>query len=67
MSNTPESGAGTGIRALRLGLATFAILALELAIIRWMSHQVRIFAYLNNVLLMASFLGMGLGVAAGRA
>lgn len=53
-------------RALRLGLATFAILALELAIIRWMSHQVRIFAYLNNVLLMASFLGMGLGVAIGR-
>ncbi|HXH93336.1 MAG TPA: class I SAM-dependent methyltransferase, partial [Thermoanaerobaculia bacterium] len=66
MSNTPESGAGTGIRALRLGLATFAILALELAIIRWMSHQVRIFAYLNNVLLMASFLGMGLGIAIGR-
>ncbi len=54
------------MRALRLGLATFAILALELAIIRWMSHQVRIFAYLNNVLLMASFLGMGLGVAIGR-
>jgi hypothetical protein len=66
LSNTPESGAGTGIRALRLGLATFAILALELAIIRWMSHQVRIFAYLNNVLLMASFLGMGLGIAIGR-
>lgn len=64
--NTPESGAGTGVRALRLGLATFAILALELAIIRWMSHQVRIFAYLNNVLLMASFLGMGLGIAIGR-
>ena len=31
-----------------------------------MSHQVRIFAYLNNLLLMGSFLGMGLGVAAGR-
>ncbi len=50
----------------RLALATFAILALELALIRWMSHQVRIFAYLNNILLMASFLGMGLGVALGR-
>ena len=61
-----ETGAGGGMRAFRLGLATFAILALELAIIRWMSHQVRIFAYLNNVLLMASFLGMGLGVAIGR-
>jgi len=59
-------GANERVRALRLGLATFAILALELAIIRWMSHQVRIFAYLNNVLLMASFLGMGLGIAIGR-
>ncbi|MEA2568351.1 MAG: hypothetical protein QOI24_352 [Acidobacteriota bacterium] len=54
-------------RAVRLALATFAILALELSIIRWMSQQVRIFAYLNNLLLMASFLGMGLGIAAGRA
>lgn len=63
-ANEPDSGERG--RSLRLALATFAILALELAIIRWMSHQVRIFAYLNNVLLMASFLGMGLGVAIGR-
>lgn len=53
--------------AVRLALATFAILALELSIIRWMSQQVRVFAYLNNLLLMGSFLGMGLGIAAGRA
>ena len=49
-----------------LASATFAILALELALIRWMSQQIRVFAYLNNVLLMAAFLGMGLGVAAGK-
>jgi len=49
-----------------LGSATFAILALELTLIRWMSQQIRVFAYLNNVLLMAAFLGMGLGVAAGK-
>lgn len=66
MSGEITEGTSERIRAFRLGLATFAILALELAIIRWMSHQVRIFAYLNNVLLMASFLGMGLGVAIGR-
>jgi len=66
LQDETETGAGERTRALRLGLATFAILALELALIRWMSHQVRIFAYLNNVLLMASFLGMGLGVAIGR-
>ncbi len=66
MTDDTPTGASERVRALRLGLATFAILALELAIIRWMSHQVRIFAYLNNVLLMASFLGMGLGIAVGR-
>lgn len=50
---------------LRLFVATFAILLLELAMIRWTSHQVRLFAYLNNVLLISAFLGMGLGVALG--
>lgn len=51
---------------VQLFLATTAILALELAVIRWVSHQVRIFAYLSNVLLMGAFLGMGLGVLGGR-
>ncbi|OYT71015.1 MAG: hypothetical protein CFK52_09395 [Chloracidobacterium sp. CP2_5A] len=49
-----------------LGLATFAILALELALIRWTGAQVRIFAYFANLVLIAVFLGMGLGVALGR-
>lgn len=51
---------------LELALATFGILALELAVIRFMSQQIRIFAYLNNLLLIAAFLGMGLGIGAGR-
>lgn len=57
-----NAGSGNG---LRLFVATFAILLLELAMIRWISHQVRLFAYLNNVLLIGAFLGMGLGVALG--
>ena len=52
--------------ALGIALATFAILALELALIRWISGQVRIFAYFNNLTLIGAFLGMGLGVAVGR-
>ncbi len=52
--------------ALGIALATFAILALELALIRWISGQVRIFAYFNNLTLIGAFLGMGLGIAAGR-
>lgn len=54
-----------GPKPLQLALATFGILALELAIIRWMGGQVRIFAYFSNVILIAAFLGMGLGVAVG--
>ncbi|MEO6325628.1 MAG: hypothetical protein ABIT01_12685 [Thermoanaerobaculia bacterium] len=53
-------------RAFKLAVATYAVLALELTLIRWMSQQIRIFAYLNNILLMASFLGLGLGVALAR-
>lgn len=51
---------------LLIGLTTFGILVLELALIRWTSSQVRVFAYFNNLVLIASFLGMGLGVALGR-
>ncbi|HEX9501912.1 MAG TPA: hypothetical protein VGA10_09690, partial [Thermoanaerobaculia bacterium] len=49
----------------QIGIATFGILVLELALIRWTSQQVPIFAYVNNLTLMAAFLGMGLGVALG--
>ncbi len=49
-----------------IGLTTFGILALELALIRWTSSQMRVFAYFNNMVLIAAFLGMGLGVAVGR-
>jgi hypothetical protein len=51
---------------LKIALTTFGILALELALIRWTSSQVRAFAFFNNVVLIAAFLGMGLGVALGR-
>jgi hypothetical protein len=49
-----------------IGLVTFGILTLELAIIRWTSSQVRIFAYFNNVVLIGAFFGMGVGVALGK-
>lgn len=57
---------GTGSVPLRIGAVTFGILALELALIRWSSGQVRAFAYFNNVVLIVAFLGMGLGVGLGR-
>ena len=51
---------------LKLALSTFGLLVLELATIRWLSGQVRIFAYFNNLVLISAFLGMGLGVAVSR-
>ncbi|MBN9418591.1 MAG: hypothetical protein J0I12_24280 [Candidatus Eremiobacteraeota bacterium] len=51
---------------LQIALCTFGILGLELALIRWLPSQVRIFAYFNNLTLICAFLGMGLGVALGK-
>jgi SAM-dependent methyltransferase len=51
---------------LQIGLTTFGILALELALIRWFSGQIRLFAYFTNLILIGAMLGMGLGLALGR-
>jgi hypothetical protein len=51
---------------VKIGLATFGILALELALIRWTSGQIRLFAYFDNLILVGAFLGMGLGLALGQ-
>ncbi len=46
---------------LELILISFVALFLELTIIRWLSAEVRIFAYFKNLPLMAAFLGFGIG------
>lgn len=47
--------------AFDLFLISFLALFLELAIIRWLSTEIRIFAYFKNLPLMAAFLGFGVG------
>ncbi len=47
--------------SFELFLISFLALFLELAIIRWLSTEVRIFAYFKNLPLMAAFLGFGVG------
>jgi len=48
-------------------LASFLVLFQELALIRWVGAQVRVTAYFPNLILMAAFLGGGLGcLRAGR-
>ncbi len=47
--------------AWRLFLVSFLVLFLEVVLIRWVSTEIRVFAYIKNLPLLASFLGIGLG------
>jgi SAM-dependent methyltransferase len=53
-------------KLLMLFLASFLALYFELVVIRYLSTEIRVFAYLQNVPLIASFLGIGLGMIRGR-
>ncbi len=48
-------------RPARVFLASFLVLFLEVALIRWMPAHVRLLSYFSNFILLASFLGIGLG------
>lgn len=68
--NTPESeGAASPVPA-RWAIDLFVIsvlgLFLELMLIRWISTEIRIFAYLQNTVLVVCFLGLGVGCLAAR-
>jgi SAM-dependent methyltransferase len=53
--------------SLDLALISFVALYFEMIAIRWLASDVRVFAYLKNLPLLAAFLGLGLGCArAGR-
>jgi len=47
-------------------LASALTLFGELAIIRWIATEVRVFAYVKNLALLLCFLGFGLGCALAR-
>ena len=55
---SPQSASG-------LFLASFVALYFELVIIRYLSTEIRAFAYLKNLPLIASFFGIGLGMILG--
>src|SRR5450759_983534 len=62
---TPEQGFITDPRA-RIFLVSFAMLFFELLCIRWIPSYVRYLSYFNNFILIASFLGTGLGMLSAR-
>jgi SAM-dependent methyltransferase len=51
---------------LRLFALSFAALFLELMVIRWVPAVVRFVAYYSNLMLISSFLGLGLGAMTAR-
>src|ERR671919_3105449 len=46
---------------MTLFLSSFLVLFLEIAFIRWMPAYIRLLAYFSNFILLAAFLGIGLG------
>lgn len=53
-------------QTLCLFLASVIGLFLELVLIRWISTEIRIFAYLQNTVLVVCFLGLGIGMLSCR-
>src|SRR5438093_1800880 len=52
---------------MALFVSSFLVLFLETSLIRWMPAYIRLLAYFSNFILLASFLGIGLGcLIAGR-
>ncbi|HYI22256.1 MAG TPA: hypothetical protein VEX62_06430 [Candidatus Limnocylindrales bacterium] len=51
---------------VRLFLTSLAILFVELMLIRWIPANVKYIGFFSNFLLIASFLGIGLGIILGR-
>ena len=51
---------------IRLFLTSFAILFVELLLIRWIPSNVKYIGFFSNFLLIASFFGIGVGILLGR-
>ena len=61
---SPPTAGHSGLRLLGL---SFIALFLELMMIRWVPAVIRLVAYYSNLMLISSFLGLGLGaMLAGR-
>lgn len=61
MPLTTERLPGPSSRTLNLFLVSVVGLFIELMLIRWIATEFRIFAYLQNTVLVVCFLGLGMG------
>jgi len=65
-ASTVNARALLGDPRVRLLLTSGSLLFVELLLIRWIPAEVRYIGFFSNFLLMASFLGIGLGILLGR-
>ena len=61
---SPDAVNGEREDAAGLFAVSFLLLFMELALIRWIPAYVRLMSYFTNFILLACFLGMGLGCLA---
>lgn len=67
LSSSTHSDSGAGRRrGLELFCLSFLALFLELMVIRWAPAVVRLVAYYANLMLISSFLGLGMGAMVGK-
>ncbi len=64
--NTRDDELSPRRRMVNLALISFLGLFFELALIRWIGLEIKVFAYLKNVVLIAAFLGLGMGFSFAR-
>jgi len=65
-SEVPTTSEWSTRGMLPLFLASFVALYFELIVIRYLSTEIRVFAYLKNLALIASFFGIGMGMVLER-
>src|SRR5437667_11059043 len=66
MSEKVEEKSWTAGVRTRIFLVSFTLLFFELLCIRWIPAYVRYLSYFTNFVLLACFLGMGVGILAAR-
>ncbi|MBI3750504.1 MAG: spermidine synthase [Chloroflexi bacterium] len=66
MTSAPSPMGRLADPRVRLVLTSATLLFVELLLIRWIPSTVRYIGFFSNFLLMASFLGIGLGILLGR-
>src|SRR3990167_3182433 len=66
MQSDPSDFHGPASRTWAIFLISVLGLFLEMLLIRWIGTEIRIFAYLQNTVLVVCFLGLGLGCFTSR-